>query len=391
MRSLDCATGRVVRFAAPLLAAIWLILTALGHSVWANEPGGRRTIAAGIDFGRYHALIVGNNVYANLPNLETAVSDAAAVAELLRSKYGFKVQLLLNAKRAEILGALSKLRSTLTEADQLLIYYAGHGTLDETTNTGYWLPVDAEEDNEVEWIANDTLTRFLKTMSARHVMVVADSCFSGTLVRSGVAAPLAGSERWAWLRRMNEKRARTALVSGGLEPVVDTGRGGHSVFANAFLQALRNNGDAIDGQQLFKKVRETVVIAADQTPQYSDIRKADHAGGDFVFVPQVLASVTPPAGSPTTGRTETDREAIFWQSIQNSTNPSFFEAYLSQYPGGTFAPLARLKLQELTEGRPSSRTTGRTEMGEAQRRKEKFDALERKRLLLSYPVYTHTH
>jgi hypothetical protein len=29
---------------------------------------------------------------------------------------------------------------------------------------------------------------------------------------------------------MTKKRARTALVSGGLEPVTDAGSGGHSVF-----------------------------------------------------------------------------------------------------------------------------------------------------------------
>jgi len=40
------------------------------------------------------------------------------------------------------------------------------------------------------------------------------------------------------LARMTRKRSRTAMVSGGLEPVLDSGGGGHSVFAKAFLAAL---------------------------------------------------------------------------------------------------------------------------------------------------------
>jgi len=37
---------------------------------------------------------------------------------------------------------------------------------------------------------------------------------------------------------MAQRRSRTVLTSGGLEPVLDTGSGGHSVFAQAFLRVL---------------------------------------------------------------------------------------------------------------------------------------------------------
>ena len=53
------------------------------------------------EIGRYHALVIGNNDYEHLPKLKTAVADATATAALLRTKYGFKVTLLLNAKRRQ--------------------------------------------------------------------------------------------------------------------------------------------------------------------------------------------------------------------------------------------------------------------------------------------------
>jgi len=83
---------------------------------------------------------------------------------------------------------------------------------------------------------------------------------------------------------MTTKRARTALVSGGLEPVTDRGSGGHSVFAGAFLAALRENPDVMGGQSLYDAIKRPVVLNADQTPQYSDIRRAGHDGGEFLFV-----------------------------------------------------------------------------------------------------------
>ena len=82
---------------------------------------------------------------------------------------------------------------------------------------------------------------------------------------------------------MAEKITRVALVSGGLEPVSD-GIGKHSPFAKAFISALQSNDAIMDGTQLFNQIRRPVMIEANQTPQYTDVRQAGHEGGDFLFV-----------------------------------------------------------------------------------------------------------
>jgi hypothetical protein len=165
-----------------------------------------------------------------------------------------------------------------------LIYYAGHGELDTIAEQGYWLPVDADPDVPTNWVSTGDITAMVRAIRAKHIMVVADSCYSGTLVRASQTDIRTASERGAWLRRMSKKRARTALVSGGLEPVLDGGGGGHSVFAKAFLDALDENTGVLDGQMLFDRIKRPVVVNSDQTPQYSDIRRAGHDGGDFLFV-----------------------------------------------------------------------------------------------------------
>jgi uncharacterized caspase-like protein len=67
------------------------------------------------------------------------------VAGLLSAEYGFaEITLLRNAKQREIVRAFNRLTQTAQENDSVLIYYAGHGHLNEGTKEGFWIPVDAE-------------------------------------------------------------------------------------------------------------------------------------------------------------------------------------------------------------------------------------------------------
>jgi hypothetical protein len=120
-------------------------------------------------------------------------------------------------------------------------------------------------------------------MKAKHVLVVADSCYSGKLAR-GISVRLRTSD---YYQRISRKKARSVMASGGLEPVADEGGNGkHSVFAFSLIEVLNENQGVLDATLLFSKIRRPVMLNADQTPEYSDIRKAGHDGGDFLFVPQ---------------------------------------------------------------------------------------------------------
>jgi ankyrin repeat protein len=234
-----------------------------------------------IRFGNYHALVIGNNDYKFMPKLKTAINDANAVSKLLQESYGYDVKMIANGTRREILSSLDKFRNELNEDDNLLIYYAGHGYFDKGANRGYWLPVDSNYGTSADWISNADITDKLKALQAKHVIVVADSCYSGTLTRGLTVVTKRSSD---YLQRISRIRSRTVLTSGGFEPVVDSVGGNHSVFANAFLEILGKNTGIMDGTQLFSELRRPVMVNAPQTPQYSDIRFAGHEGGDFLFI-----------------------------------------------------------------------------------------------------------
>lgn len=229
--------------------------------------------------GSYHALVIGINAYEHLPQLETAINDAREIGQVLTNAYGYKVNLLLDATRADIIRALDDYRKSLTNKDNLLIYYAGHGYLDTESDRGFWLPVDASGDSQVSWLSNVTITDSLKAIEAKQAMLIVDSCYSGTLTR-GLKVTLRGPEAE---RELSKKRVRVVLTSGGLEPVVDGGGGNHSVFAKAVLDALRSNRGRMKGTELALQIRRPVMLAANQTPDYADLRFAGHEGGDFVF------------------------------------------------------------------------------------------------------------
>jgi hypothetical protein len=248
---------------------------------------------AALGSGRYHALIIGNNDYARLQDLKTPIDDAKRLEQLLRTRYGFTTTVLTNATRYDILSALNTLREKLTLDDRLLIYYAGHGELDELNSRSYWLPVDAEPDSNANWIPSVAITDLVNIIRARHVLLVVDSCYSGALTRSSVprlSTALTRAERINWLKRVSEKRSRTVMTSGGVAPVLDSGGGAHSVFARALLDVLESNERVMDGQSLFREAAARVTFAAervgfDQVPEYAPIRFAGHEGGEFHFVP----------------------------------------------------------------------------------------------------------
>lgn len=255
-------------------------LTALGEAVPVRLTPLALPADSKLNFGDYHALVIGNNGYKSLTPLKTAVNDAKTVADLLQKEYGFKVTLLLDATRSQTLDAFDELRRTLVENDNLLVYYAGHGYLDADSDRGFWLPVDAEANRRANWLSNSDIADMVRGTRAKHVLLVADSCYAGTLTRS-VTVELSALDDFS---RLAQKRARTALVSGGLEPVADSGGGGHSVFAKAFLDSLLANTGVVDMSQIFSSMRRQVILAAQQTPQYGDIRQTGHEGGDFIFV-----------------------------------------------------------------------------------------------------------
>jgi myosin heavy subunit len=247
-----------------------------------------------MQWGNYHALVIGNNNYTDpkWANLSNAVNDAKTVANVLENQYGFETTLLLNAKRVEMLEAIEAMRNKLTEDDNLLIYYAGHGQRDDANNRAYWVPVDSSADSSTNWIPSYQITDHVNAMNARHVLLVVDSCYAGLMTRAGgVNAMLVGMTAEQKEQKIKDRlgrRTRMLITAGDNTEVLDAGnQGNHSIFAEAFIAALENNSGVMDSESVYKIVQPYVSKHTyrinKQSVVYAPIPSARHEGGEFYF------------------------------------------------------------------------------------------------------------
>ncbi len=237
--------------------------------------------------GRRVALLIGVQDYAEpIPDLVTPLGDVAAIAALLESKLGYETRVLKNPTKAEIAAALQALVDELGERDSAIIMYAGHGYVLESTGVGYWLPADARTDSAEQWISNTSISEMLNAIQSKNVMLIADSCYSGTLlsgehaaggVREGVRVKLSREQ-------LRDKRSVVILSSGGEEPVQDAGGDGHSVFARQLMTVLGSmRADGV-GSELYQRIKSSIAELAPQVPQYGGVISAGHElGGDYLL------------------------------------------------------------------------------------------------------------
>jgi hypothetical protein len=230
---------------------------------------------------KYYGLIIGIEKYEdrNLPNLENPIRDAEKLYQTLVSRYLFHkedVMLLKNATRNEIVYALDELAGKVTASDNVLIFYAGHGTWDDKSNVGYWLPSDAYLTTTANWFRNSTLVDYLKTIHSRHTLLITDACFAGAIFQTRSAFP----NRDRAYEILYELPSRKAMTSGTLTEVPD-----RSSFTRYLIDRLNENEETyLSSEQLFSSFRIAVINNSDAIPQYGEIRNVGDEGGDFIFL-----------------------------------------------------------------------------------------------------------
>lgn len=206
------------------------------YPLWGNAQTTRGSRVVSDARPKYKALMIGINDYANpgFADLKTPVKDITRLGELLERRYRFEPISYLKDKEATEAGIREKLKDFVLEVgpdDSLLIYYAGHG-IEGEAQTGYWIPHDGDVISTAGYISNSDIIGYLRSSNARHILVISDACFSGTLFEG--ATPQ---------NRLNynaqfQKRSRWAMTSGNNTPVSDEGPGGNSAFAHNLIRIL---------------------------------------------------------------------------------------------------------------------------------------------------------
>jgi WD40 repeat protein len=236
----------------------------------------------GIGESRYFALLIGISNYADeaISDLENPIRDAENLREELLNHYTFdneNIILLKDPTRAEMMMALDKFGKELTEEDNLLIFYAGHGYWDERGNVGYWFPSDASRSNTVDWFWNSTMRDFIGSIQSRHTLLIADACFSGAIFKTRAAFSEAAPKG---INKLYELPSRKAMTSGVLQEVPDK-----SVFIEYLIKRLNENTEQyLPAEVLFSSFKTAVMNNSPNVPQFGTIQNVGDEGGDFIFV-----------------------------------------------------------------------------------------------------------
>jgi hypothetical protein len=275
-----------------VVAAVDILKNKTTNQFTLNREGGKvaqvkkedSALEPGIPFAKYHALFIAVQDYESkdISRLDYTISDARRFRDVLVSDYTFEKEntsLLENPDRRVIYKTLQGLRSKLTEKDNLLIFFAGHGYWLDDMKQGFWLPRDASGINDPsDWIPNSSIRDYIKAIKAKHILLIADACFSGGMFKLRDAFP--GPQ--VSIEKIYELPSRRAITSGSIKTVPD-----RSVFLEFIVKRLKENNEMyLDTQKLYTSLRDAVINNSPmhQTPLYGAIGEAGDEGGDFIFI-----------------------------------------------------------------------------------------------------------
>jgi hypothetical protein len=259
--------------------------------------------------GKTYLLGIGINTYAHWGNLNNAVRDVEAIADILQQNYGVKLWKLLRneeATRKHILRALRALMKEVKAPDSIIIYYAGHGHIDKDTQLGAWVPTDGETEDTDLYIPNSTLRDFFQVAKAQHVFFISDACFSGSLLQERRSA----TEEMV-LTELAARPSRWVMCSGRHdEAVADGPRGGHSPFAQAIIDELTyNQKQGLNAAALAQKVQlQSKQYYKNQLSDYGPVFDTGDMRGQLVLWRDgVVELSSPPTVPPVMPKEEPER------------------------------------------------------------------------------------
>lgn len=237
-----------------------------------------------------YALIFATDQYDNWSDLVNPVFDSKTIAEELRKTYGFKVEMIENATQSEMLKKIREYgEKKYQPLDQLFIFFAGHGTYDQTFGEGFVVTRESLLNDEAKttYLSHNRLRSIANNIPCEHIFLAMDVCFGGTFDQA-LASSRGGEEevyreqnQSEFITRKLAYKTRKFLTSGGKTYVSDGIPGKHSPFAKSFIDALRSRGGR-DGiltlPELFTYVEKLKI-----QPRFGEF--GDNApGSDFIFV-----------------------------------------------------------------------------------------------------------
>ena len=292
------------------------------------------------------ALIIGNASYKSSP-LSNPVNDARLMDKVLKEA-GFTTIKAENASIREMRRLVRDFGDKLKASGGVgLFYFAGHGV--QVRGENFLVSTDSDIHSEDE-VADDSVNVNVildKMQSAgnRMNLIILDACRNN---------PFASKSRSSASGLATVNAPSGSLVAYATAPgsVASDGKGQNGLYTEYLAKAMQQPGLAVE--EVFKQVRTAVRIGSNnqQTPWENTALE-----GQFYFkAPLPLAVVVPPPVARPLPEPAPPRsvapdplavDMAFWESVKTSQRSGELQAYLTQFPSGVFAVLARMRVDEI--------------------------------------------
>jgi uncharacterized caspase-like protein len=304
------------------------------------------------------ALVIGNSRYAHAVALANPADDARLMAATLR-RTGFDVVEGIDLGYAAMRDAINRFTENAYDANVALVYYAGHGM--QVNGKNYLVPIDAELTAAAHLRTRTVqIDDFLAALPPDPAVgiVILDACRDNPLSRTMASFfPQNRSNSVVGLAPIDIKPADVGtggiLIAYATDPgaVAFDGKGVNSPYTIALARHLAVPG--LEIQSALTRVRSEVTAETSgrQRPWHNaSLGREVFLGGE---PPKPQANVAaapaqPPAQSLTgQGPSAWDIEQRIWDEASKRNTMAHYEAYLKQFPNGSFAYLARLNMEQL--------------------------------------------
>jgi hypothetical protein len=266
-----------------------------------------------------HLIVIGIDPYSSsyFANLNGAKRDAETFAGILTDKYGFDLACALYDEQATLRAIYQGLREIgkrVLPNDRVIIYFAGHGYFDDDLSVGFLAPHDSDASHETS-LPNSYVVDVMKGIKAKHVLLIADSCYSGSLIEQARGGNSLHHDE------LEKKDSRWIITSGALQPVGDGNKGKGSFFTQTLCEVLSENElPTLSAGEVFATVQDKMKYSSKQHPQRGFVVCPANKGGDMIFHTKISHSIVTAVGE--------NREEIHKPVFKISTD--VFEGYIAR-------------------------------------------------------------
>ena len=307
------------------------------------------------------ALVLGNSNYQNVAPLTNPVNDSSKIAATLKDAGFDVVDTRRDLAAAETRRALRDFADRARDADIAVVYYAGHGI--EVDGANYLIPVDArlERDTDVYDEAFSLDRVLIAIEPAKKLrLVILDACrdnpFARTMKRT-VASRAIGQG----LAKVEPTSPNVLIAySAKAGSTAADGDGQNSPFTTALSHHLTKPG--LDVRSAFGFVRDEVLKTTNNRQEpfvYGSL-----GGEDVPLVPAPRPAAAAPAAPALSAQAEARRD---YELALQIGNKSALNAFLTQYPNGFYASLAKLQLDKIAAEEARVAATEKARLAEHER------------------------